>query len=86
MVNRVVPVDELESQTMEMAHQIAQMHPFALAMAKRAVNQTLDIMGQYVAQQSVFDMHSLAHGNALSLTCYPVMANLDDMKTAQKDK
>ena len=45
--------------------QIAQMHPFALAMAKRAVNQTLDIMGQYVAQQSVFDMHSLAHGNAL---------------------
>jgi enoyl-CoA hydratase/carnithine racemase len=86
MVNRVVPVDELESQTMEMANQIAQMHPFALAMAKRAVNQTLDIMGQYVAQQSVFDMHSLAHGNALSLTGYPVMANLDDMKTAQKDK
>jgi len=31
-------------------------------------------------------MHSLAHGNALSLTGYPVMANLDDMKTAQKDK
>ena len=44
MVNRVVPVDELETQTMEMANQIAQMHPFALAMAKRAVNQTLDIM------------------------------------------
>jgi len=86
MVNRVVPVDELETQTMEMANQIAQMHPFALAMAKRAVNQTLDIMGQYVAQQSVFDMHSLAHGNALSLTGYPVMANLDEMKTAQKDK
>jgi len=87
MVNRVVPLDELETQTMQLANEIAQMHPFALAMAKRAVNQTLDIMGQYVAQQSVFDMHSLAHGNALSLTGYPVLANLDEMKSAQqKDK
>jgi len=86
MVNHVFPVDDLENETMQIANEIAQMHPFALAMAKRAVNQTLDIMGQYVAQQSVFDMHSLAHGNALSLTGYPVMANLDEMKTAQKDK
>ena len=86
MVNRVVPLDDLESETMSLAHEIAKMHPFALAMAKRAVNQTLDIQGQYVAQQSVFDMHSLAHGNALSLTGYPVLANLDEMKTAIKDK
>jgi enoyl-CoA hydratase len=86
MVNRVVALDDLETETMTLANEIAQMHPFALAMAKRAVNQTLDIMGQYVAQQSVFDMHSLAHGNALSLTGYPVLANLDEMKSAQKDK
>jgi enoyl-CoA hydratase len=86
MVNRVVALDDLETETMNLANEIAQMHPFALAMAKRAVNQTLDIMGQYVAQQSVFDMHSLAHGNALSLTGYPVLANLDEMKSAQKEK
>ena len=81
-----VALHDLETETMNLANEIAQMHPFALAMAKRAVNQTLDIMGQYVAQQSVFDMHSLAHGNALSLTGYPVLANLDEMKSAQKDK
>src|SRR3979409_2573171 len=43
MVNRVVPLAELETATMELARQIAQMHPFALRQAKRAVNQTLDI-------------------------------------------
>ena len=42
MVNHVVPLDELRPFTMNMAAHIAQMHPFALAQAKRAVNQTQD--------------------------------------------
>ena len=57
MVNRVVPLAELETATMDLARQIAQMHPFALRQAKRAVNQTLDIQGFYAAIQSVFDIH-----------------------------
>lgn len=75
MVNRVVPVDELETQTMELAHQIAGMDAWALTMAKRAVNQTLDIMGQQTAMQSAFDMHWLGHANALITTGYPLLTN-----------
>src|SRR5262249_10464568 len=41
MVNRVVARADLRSATRQLALQIARMHPFALRMAKRAVNQTL---------------------------------------------
>ena len=80
MVNRVVPLEELDSATMELAKQIAQMHPFALRQAKRAVNQTLDVQGFYAAIQSVFDIHETGHGNALSVSGYPVLTRLEEMK------
>jgi enoyl-CoA hydratase len=81
MVNRVVPRDELDSATRELALHIARMHPFALRMAKRAVNQTLDIQGFTAAVQAVFDIHQLGHGHALSETGWPVLAGLDAMKS-----
>lgn len=84
MVNRVVPLDQLEERTMELANEIAQMHPFALAMAKRAVNQTLDIMGQYTALQAVFDIHELGHGSALAQTGEAVLMGLDGLKPANR--
>ncbi len=80
MVNRVVPLDELMDQTMALAREIAEMHPFALTQAKRIVNQTVDIQGFYSALQSGFDMHSVGHGNALSVNGYPVLMNLSEMK------
>jgi enoyl-CoA hydratase/carnithine racemase len=80
MVNRVVPLDSLDTATMELAGQIAQMHPFALRQAKRAVNQTLDVQGFYAAIQSVFDIHQTGHGNALSDGGYPVLVRLEEMK------
>jgi len=83
MVNRIVPLDDLVDETMTLAHEIAEMHPFALAQAKRAVNQTLDVQGFYAAVQSVFDIHQTGHGNALSISGYPITMGLDDMKTTQ---
>src|SRR5258706_512362 len=80
MVNRVVPLADLQTATMELARQIAQMHPFALRQAKRAVNQTLDVQGFYAAIQSVFDIHQTGHGNALSVSGYPVLTRLAEMK------
>ncbi|MBP1325978.1 enoyl-CoA hydratase [Leucobacter exalbidus] len=73
MVNRVVAVDELEEKTMELAHEISQMDAWGLAMAKRAVNQTLDVMGQQAALQSAFDIHWHGHNNALLRTGYPML-------------
>ena len=82
MVNRVVPREQLLDETMALAHEISEMHPFALAQAKRAVNQTVDIQGFYTALQAVFDIHQTGHGNALSVGGYPVLVNLDQMKKA----
>jgi enoyl-CoA hydratase len=84
MVNKVVPLESLEGEAMAMANKIAQMHPFALAMAKRAVNQTLDVMGQYAALQSVFDIHQLGHGSALAQCGEAVVMGLDGLKVANK--
>ena len=86
MVNRVVPLDDLLDETMALAHEIAEMHPFGLAQAKRAVNQTMDIQGFYNALQSVFDIHQTGHGNALSVSGYPILVNLDQMKDATGEK
>jgi enoyl-CoA hydratase/carnithine racemase len=80
MVNRVVPRDQLDAETRELAAQIAKMPPFGLRQAKRAVNQTLDVQGFYAAIQSVFDIHQTGHGNALSVSGYPILVKLDEMK------
>jgi enoyl-CoA hydratase len=84
MVNRVVPRDDLDAETRALAEQIATMPPFALRQAKRAVNQTLDVQGFYAAIQSVFDIHQTGHGNALSVSGWPVLVDLDKMKSTVK--
>ena len=86
MVNRVVPLEDLDGAVMELAGQIAQMHPFALRQAKRAVNQTLDVQGFHAAIQSVFDVHQTGHGNAMSVSGYPVLVRLDGMKDRLKNQ
>lgn len=84
MVNRVIPLEVLDSQAMDMAQHIAKMPAFGLAMAKRAVNQTLDVMGQYSAMQSVFDIHSIGHGSANAQCGFPVLVDLEKLKAAGK--
>lgn len=80
MVNMVVPRDRLDGATRALALRIAKMPPFALRQAKRAVNQTLDVQGFYAAIQSVFDIHQTGHGNALSVSGYPILVDLAEMK------
>jgi enoyl-CoA hydratase len=86
MVNHVVPLDELGSYTMELARHIAGMDSWALRMAKRGVNQTMDTMGFSTSIASSFDMHHLGHTRALAATGGQtvVMADLARMKSANK--
>jgi len=84
MVNHVVPLAELDERTLALARRIAANNPFALAQAKRAVNQTQDIQGFYNAIQSVFDIHQTGHGHALAVSGYPVLVDLDAMKQSIK--
>jgi enoyl-CoA hydratase len=84
MVNHVVPVAELRDFTLQLAHRISVMDPWALRMAKRAVNNTLDNMGFSSSIESCFDMHHLGHTRALAATGGQtvVMADLARMKAA----
>jgi enoyl-CoA hydratase len=81
MVNQVVPRADLDAESRALAARIAKMPPFGLRQAKRAVNQTQDVQGFYAAIQSVFDIHQSGHGNALSVSGYPILMKLDEMKT-----
>ena len=61
MVNRVVPIDQLESVTMEIAGKIAAMPPFGLSVAKRSINHAEDIMGLRASIEHSFGWHQLVH-------------------------
>jgi enoyl-CoA hydratase len=63
MVNRVVPLASLEAETFALASQVADMPSFGLALAKRAVNQCEDLMGQRAGMDSVFGLHHMAHAH-----------------------
>ena len=86
MVNKVVPLDELVPTAMEMAHRIAKNDPFALRMAKRAVNHTLDVQGFTTALEACFDMHHFGHTRARVITGgMPSLAGLSSMKDKGKE-
>jgi len=61
MINRVVPVDELESATLALAQRIAAAPPFGLHLIKRSLNRTADAQGFRTALSAHFDTHQLSH-------------------------
>lgn len=61
MVNHVVPIDELESATLQIAEEIARRPANGLRLAKMAVNESLDAQGQWNALRAAFGLHSLGH-------------------------
>ncbi|KOV86832.1 enoyl-CoA hydratase [Nocardia sp. NRRL S-836] len=63
MVSRVVPRAELEEETFRLAGRISAMPQFGLALAKRAVNQSEDLMGLRAGMDSVFGLHHFAHAH-----------------------
>ncbi len=63
MVNQVVARAELEATTLALAAKIAAKPPFAVKLAKEAVNRTTDIMGQANAIDSAFGLHHVCHAH-----------------------
>lgn len=61
MVNRVVPPERLDEETMAVAHKIATMPPLAIQMTKKSINHALDRMGQRDTFEYHFLMHQLSH-------------------------
>lgn len=90
MVNHVVPLEELEDFTLEMAKKIAQKPAFALKLTKEAINKTLDIQGQSNAIDAAFSLHHLCHtqnfrvfGYGMDTSNLPKVANVPE--GAKKD-
>ncbi len=67
MVNKVVPRDELESATVELAAHIAKRPMFGLTLAKQSVNNTLDAQGMWTSIQSAFGLHHVAHSSNMQV-------------------
>jgi enoyl-CoA hydratase len=63
MINRVVPRDRLEAETLAIAERIATMPRFGLALAKKAINQAEDRMGLRDSMDATFALHHLAHAH-----------------------
>jgi enoyl-CoA hydratase len=57
LVNRVVPVGQLEAETTVLAVTIARLPPFVVRTTKKTINDTLDFMGQDRAWEHHFLMH-----------------------------
>jgi enoyl-CoA hydratase len=88
MVNEVVPLDALAARTMEIATKIASMDPWAVRLAKRAINGAVDSMGFSNSISANFDIHHLGHARAIAHTggVTSVMADLAAMKAGNKSK
>lgn len=64
MVNHVVPRDELENFTLDLARRIASRPAVGLKLAKQAVNFSLDVQGQQQAVTGALAMHHVGHAHA----------------------
>lgn len=63
IVNRVIPDDQLETVTTDVAERIALMPRMGLTLTKLAVNQAEDAMGLRTGMDSAFALHQLAHSH-----------------------
>ncbi|HEY7010366.1 MAG TPA: enoyl-CoA hydratase [Jatrophihabitantaceae bacterium] len=66
MVNHVVPADQLEAFTLDLARRIADRPAFGLRLAKESVNRSLDAQGMSIAFESALGLHNLGHAAALA--------------------
>jgi len=85
MVNHVVPRDQLEGFTLDLARRIATRPAIGLKLAKQAVNFSMDVQGQHQAMTAALAMHHVGHAHARVQFKIPVdPAGLEIIKTESK--
>ena len=70
LVNRVVPRDKLESETLALAQKIAERDPYALKLAKASVNETQDAQGWRQAMEGAFKNYMLTIPHRIEMGTY----------------
>jgi len=61
MINKVLPGEELRPAAMAMAEKMAAAPPFAVAVTKRSLNRTADLLGFRTALSAHFETHQITH-------------------------
>jgi enoyl-CoA hydratase len=85
MVNRVVPLQELDATALEVAGRIAAQPRMAVTLAKKAINYAEDAMGLRAGVDYAFGLHQLAHASSAETMGDPIAgATPDSMKKAAK--
>jgi enoyl-CoA hydratase len=83
MINRLVPREDLEAETLDIAERIGTMPRLGLALSKRAVNQAEDLMGLQSGVDAAFGLHHLAHAHNVEVSGDSVNGlNAKAMRTA----
>jgi enoyl-CoA hydratase len=83
MINRLVPHENLEAETLDIAERIGAMPRLGLALSKRAVNQAEDLMGLQSGMDAAFGLHHLAHAHNVEVSGDSVNGlNAKTMRTA----
>lgn len=72
MVNRVVPREQLEDATLQLAEVIAGKQLFALKTTKEALNSAQDQMGRKQAMNTAFALHQLCHAHNMLRYDFPI--------------
>jgi enoyl-CoA hydratase len=70
LVNRVVPREKLEEETMALAQRIAERDPYALKLAKASVNETQDAQGWRAAMENAFKNYMLTIPHRIEMGTY----------------
>jgi enoyl-CoA hydratase len=70
LVNRVVPREKLEAETMALAQKIATKDSFALKLAKASVNETLNAQGWRQAMEGAFKNYMLTIPHRMEMGTY----------------
>jgi enoyl-CoA hydratase/carnithine racemase len=70
LVNRVVPRERLEDETMKLAQEIAQRDPFALKFAKASVNEMQNAQGWHGAMEGAFKNYMMTIPHRIEMGTY----------------
>lgn len=85
MVNRIVPLEVLESEVGRIAQELVSRPAFGVTLTKQAINHVEELRGKRSAMDSVFHMHHLAHAHN-QLVSGNLVAGLDAKAMAKANK
>ncbi|MDG2061637.1 MAG: enoyl-CoA hydratase [SAR86 cluster bacterium] len=85
MLNKVVPLKDLEKETYEVASRLAKIPSLAVTLTKQSINQIEDLQGHRSGMDATFGYHHFAHTHN-DLVSGEYLAGFDAKKLAKKTK